>query len=122
MFHFALRVGHRRWHVLNDHVCEASEFPEEPRTDQTKQWTNVQFQLGLRQTNAEFIENTGQSGIDIAHHLSKARGKGFRRKITYVSENLVQRLENELNERTRGVRGWTFLPECSTRREEELYF
>lgn len=43
MFDFRLGIGDGRWDVLNDHVSKAFEFAEESRTDQTKQWTNVQF-------------------------------------------------------------------------------
>ena len=86
MFDFVLRIGDRRWNMLNDHVGETFEFAEEARADQAKQRTNVQFQFGFCQTNAEFIEHAGQRTVHIADD---------------VRENLVQRLENKLNERTR---------------------
>ena len=85
MLDFTLGVDDRRRDVLNDHVGEALEFAEEPSADETKQWTNVEFQLGLGQSNAELVENAGKGRVNIADHLRRTHSSQGESSIERVS-------------------------------------
>lgn len=80
---FSLGVVQRRADVFHAHVDEPVEIAQELVANESQQRAYVQFHLVLGEFNAEFVENVGKSGVNVADHLS---------------ENLVQRLQDELDE------------------------